>query len=82
MNKDMFAKMGMFSLLFIVLLYFISDFSSFWYTIDYTLTESTPDMESLSLMWTTVITATLIQGFVLFAALLGANLQFTPVEEH
>ena len=82
MTKDMFAKIGMFSLLFIVLLYFVSDFSGFWYTIDYQITSGlTLDAESLNLIWTTLITATLIQGFVLFAALLGANLQFTPTME-
>lgn len=79
-SKEMFAKIGLVSIIFMLFLVIINDQGNIWATlstVDVTLANS----QSLELLWTGLVAATLLQGFVVFAALLGANLLFTPVKE-
>lgn len=81
--KEMFAKIGLVSIIFMLFLVIINGLGNIWADpsklplVDVALANN----QSLELLWTTLVAATLLQGFVVFAALLGANLQFTPVQD-
>ncbi|MHA2298312.1 MAG: hypothetical protein ACXAEU_18355 [Candidatus Hodarchaeales archaeon] len=75
--KDVFSKIGLVSIIFLLFLIVIDTQVITWATLN-TVDKTTANIQSLQLMWTTLVAATLIQGFVIFSALLGANLQFSP----
>ena len=79
-NKQLFGTIGLTLFVFLLLLMVVSGFGGItWATIP-----GLPSItiESLNLLWTDLFPVVLIQGLVLFAALLGVNLQFTPVKKH
>ncbi|MFX0182343.1 MAG: hypothetical protein ACFE95_04590 [Candidatus Hodarchaeota archaeon] len=77
-NKEIFGRIGFAIITFILLMFFITaQESGIWATLP-TVKPSRANQKSLELLWTTLATATIIQGFMLYAALLGSNLQFTP----
>ncbi|MHA1450054.1 MAG: hypothetical protein ACTSP4_11595 [Candidatus Hodarchaeales archaeon] len=78
--KEMFAKIGLISIIFMLFLVVINDQGNIWANLS-TVDVALANGQSLQLLWTGLVAATLLQGFVVFAALLGANLQFTPVKE-
>lgn len=77
-SKDMFGKIGLAVVIFILLLFVLdARGTGLWAAVD-------PDAgakDPLELLWKKdfLVTATIIQAFVLFAALLGINLQFAPI---
>ena len=76
-NKQLFGTIGLTFFVFLLLLIVVSDFSMIqWGTLP------VDSKMSLELLWTDLFPIVLIQGLVLFAALLGVNLQFTPVKKH
>ncbi|PWI47422.1 hypothetical protein CEE45_12030 [Candidatus Heimdallarchaeota archaeon B3_Heim] len=77
-HKETFGKIGFFIITFLLLIFFIeAQGSGNWATLQ-AVDSSLANQRSLELLWTTLVTATLIQGFMLYSALLGANSQFTP----
>ena len=80
-NKEIFGRIGFTIIIFILLMFFIAaQESGFWATLP-AVKPSKANQESLELLWSTLATATIIQGFMLYAALLGSNLQFTPTKK-
>jgi len=80
-NKDTYGKIGIFIIIFLFLILIITtQESEIWATLD-TVDPSSANHTSLQLLWTTLATATLIQGFLIYSALLGSNSQFSPVSE-
>ncbi|NHJ01066.1 MAG: hypothetical protein EAX86_02940 [Candidatus Heimdallarchaeota archaeon] len=78
-KKQMFGTIGLASFVFMLLLMVFSGLpGATWAPV------SSTAGTSLSLLWDIngLFPAVLIQGFVLFAALLGVNLQFTPAKKH
>ncbi|MFX0117478.1 MAG: hypothetical protein ACFFB3_23225 [Candidatus Hodarchaeota archaeon] len=76
--KDMFGKIGLAILIFMLLLFVVdSRGTGLWAVVD----PSAGANDPLELLWKQdfLVTATIIQAFVLFAALLGINLQFAPI---
>ncbi len=78
-NKDIFGKVGFIIIVFFLFVFFLGAQESGTWAILQTTDPSSANEKSLELLWTTLVTATLIQGFLIYAALLGSNLQFTPV---
>jgi hypothetical protein len=77
-NKDAYGKIGIFLLIFLLLISIIMDQGTeIWATLE-TIDPSLANHTSLQLLWTTLATATLIQGFLIYSALLGSNSQFSP----
>lgn len=77
-NKDTFSKIGIFFIIFVLLVFLImSQGSDIWAILD-TVDISLANQNTLQLLWTTLVTAILIQGFLIYSALLGANSQFSP----
>lgn len=76
-NKQLFGTIGLALFVFLLLLIVVSDFSMIQWGI-----LPVDSKMSLELLWTDLFPIVLIQGLVLFAALLGVNLQFTPVKKH
>jgi len=77
-NKDIFGKIGIFLIIFVLLIFVImTQGSEIWATLE-TVDSSLANQISLQILWTTLVTATLIQGFLIYSALLGANSQFSP----
>ncbi|MFX1534585.1 MAG: hypothetical protein ACFFDI_10220 [Promethearchaeota archaeon] len=79
-NKEVFTKIGLILIIFLLFLVGLQAQGLSWASLP-TSPLATANTTSLQLLWTTLVAATLIQGFVIFAALLGANLQFTPVKK-
>ncbi|MFX1512498.1 MAG: hypothetical protein ACFFCQ_07925 [Promethearchaeota archaeon] len=81
-NKEMVGKIGIAILIFALLLFIIDARApDVWATLP-GFSSDTANDKSLEFLWKEpLVTATLIQGFVLFAALLGINLQFTPTRK-
>jgi hypothetical protein len=80
-NKDTYGKIGIFILIFLLLIVIImTQGTEIWATLD-TVDPSTANYTSLQLLWTTFVTATLIQGFLIYSALLGSNSQFSPTSK-
>ena len=77
-NKDIFSKIGIFILIFILLIFVIMTQGSEIWAILETVDSSLVNQMSLQILWTTLATAILIQGFLIYSALLGANSQFLP----
>ncbi len=81
-NKDTYGKIGIFIIIFLLLIFIImAQGSGIWATLE-TVDPSSANQKSLQLLWTTFVTATLIQGFLIYATLLGSNLQFSPVSKN
>ncbi len=78
-NKDLFGKIGIAVIVFFLLVFFLEAQESGIWAILQTTDPDSANEKSLELLWTTLVTATLIQGFLIYAALLGSNLQFTPI---
>lgn len=77
MSKELFGKIGFVVLLFAAFLYIFSLINIPLATLiakDVT----TANQVSLENLWVDMNGVTLIQGFVIFTALLGASSQFTP----
>jgi len=80
-NKETYGKIGIFLLVFLMLIAIIMDQGTeIWATLE-TVDPSSANHTSLQLLWTTLATATLIQGFLIYSALLGSNSQFSPVSK-
>lgn len=81
-NKEILGRIGFAIIAFILLVLFIDgQDNGIWATLP-TIQLSLANERSLSLLWTTLATSTIIQGFMLYAALLGSNLQFSaPTKE-
>jgi predicted secreted protein len=76
-NKETFSKIGIFFIIFILLVFFImTQGSDIWATLD-TVDINLANQKTLQFLWTTLVTAILIQGFLIYSALLGANSQFS-----
>ncbi|MFX1284926.1 MAG: hypothetical protein ACFFB5_14795 [Promethearchaeota archaeon] len=77
-NKEVLGRIG-FAIIGFILLVLIVDAqdSGAWATLQ-TVKPNLANERSLGLLWTTLATSTIIQGFMLYAALLGSNLQFSP----
>ena len=77
-NKQVFGTISLSIFVFLLLLIVVTNIqdSNTWTDV------ATGTTTSLELLWTNLFPAVLIQGFVLFAALLGVSLQFTPVKKH
>ena len=78
MSREMFGKIGLAVVIFILLLFVLdARGTGLWAAVDPDADENDP----LELLWQKefLVTATIIQAFVLFAALLGINLQFAPI---
>ena len=77
-HKETFGKIGFAIITFLLLIFFIeAQGSGNWVTLE-GYDPNLANQRSLELLWTTLASATLIQGFMLYSALLGANSQFTP----
>lgn len=77
MSKELFGKIGFVVLLFAALLYIFSLVNIPLATLT-TTDVTTANQLSLVNLWDNMNGVTLIQGFVIFTALLGASSQFTP----
>ena len=77
MSKELFGKIGFVVLLFAALLYIFSLVNLPLATL-VTTDVATANQLSLVNLWDNMNGVTLIQGFVIFTALLGASSQFTP----
>jgi hypothetical protein len=78
-NKEILGRIGFVIITFIFVVFLINaQDTGFWVTLP-TVTPNLANKKSLELLWTTLVTATIIQGLVLYAAILGSNLQFTPM---
>lgn len=77
MSKELFGKIGFVVLLFVALLYIFSLVNIPLATLT-TTDVTTANQLSLVNLWDNMNGVTLIQGFVIFTALLGASSQFTP----
>jgi len=83
-KKGIASRMGLAIIMFLLLLLVIN-YAGAGLFADLTgnmVPKITSNTDTLTLLWTTLFTVTMIQGFVVFAGLLGANLQFTPVKDH
>lgn len=79
-NKELVAKVGLVTIIFLLFLLVLDSLSPGSATLS-AVSVTLANVQSLELLWTVLATATLLQAFVIFAALLGANLQFTPVQD-
>jgi len=77
MSKELFGKIGFVVLLFAALLYIFFFFNIPPATLTRT-DVTTANQLSFANLWDNMKGVTLIQGFVIFTALLGASSQFTP----
>ncbi|MHA1513522.1 MAG: hypothetical protein ACTSRJ_05600 [Candidatus Hodarchaeales archaeon] len=77
MSKELFGKIGFVVILFAALLYIFSLINIPLATLT-TTDVTTANQLSLVNLWDNMNGVTLIQGFVIFTALLGASSQFTP----
>ncbi|MHA1207374.1 MAG: hypothetical protein ACTSQ9_03705 [Candidatus Hodarchaeales archaeon] len=77
MSKELFGKIGFVVLLFAAFLYIFSLINIPLATLT-TTDVTTANQLSLVNLWDNMNGVTLIQGFVIFTALLGASSQFTP----
>jgi hypothetical protein len=77
MSKELAGKIGFVILLFAALLYIFSLVNIPLATLT-TTDVTTANQLSLVNLWDNMNGVTLIQGFVIFTALLGASSQFTP----
>ena len=76
--KETFGKICFVTIIFLLLVLFLeTQGDGNWATLQ-TIEQNLANQKSLELLWTTLVTATLIQGFMLYSALLGVNSQFTP----
>ena len=78
MSKELLGKIGFVVLLFTALLYIVSLVNIPLATTLTTTDIATANQLSLANLWDNMNGVTLIQGFVIFTALLGASSQFTP----
>lgn len=76
-NKETLGRIGFALITFILLILFVDTQDGVWVNLP-TVSLNLANKNSLSLLWTTLVTATIIQAFMLYTALLGSNLQFTP----
>lgn len=77
-NKEVLGRIGFAIILFILIVLFINNQGGgFWATLP-AVEQSSANEKSLELLWTTLATSIIIQGFMLYTALLGSNLQFSP----
>lgn len=84
--KDLFSKAGLVLIIFFLFLIVLDargiDPATLNFVDPATLDSPiTTNSLSLQILWTDLAPVVLLSGFVLFAALLGANLQFTPISE-
>ena len=77
MSKELVGKIGFVLLLFTALLYIFSLINLPLATLT-TTDITTANQLALTNLWDNMNGVTLIQGFVIFTALLGASSQFTP----
>jgi len=77
MSKELIGKIGFVVLLFVAMLYIFSLINIPLATLT-TTDVTTANQLSLVNLWDNMNGTTLIQGFVIFTALLGASSQFTP----
>ena len=77
MSKELFGKIGFVVLLFAAFLFLFSLINIPLATLT-TTDVTTANQLSLANLWDNMNGVTLIQGFVIFTALLGASSQFTP----
>ncbi|MHA1214427.1 MAG: hypothetical protein ACTSPG_03980 [Candidatus Hodarchaeales archaeon] len=75
-KKQMFGSIGLSLFGFLIMLVVVGNLNSATWSLNPT------TKTSLEYLWTDLFPAVLIQIFVIFAALLSVNLQFTPVKEH
>ncbi|MHA2273732.1 MAG: hypothetical protein ACXACI_17935 [Candidatus Hodarchaeales archaeon] len=77
-SKDLFGKIGMAVVIFILLLFVLDARGpGIWAEVD----PNAGAKDPLEMLWQRdfLVTATILQAFTLFAALLAINLQFAPV---
>lgn len=77
-QKDSLGKIGLFLIIFLLVIILLEAQGVGNWAILQTVDPGIANQRSLELMWTSLVTATIIQGFLLYTALLGANSQFTP----
>ncbi len=78
--KKMFGKIGITLVSFFLILFLLNSLGSgMWAETLSTVNRGTANEVSLRLLWTTVVTATIIQAFVFYVALLGMNMVFNPL---
>ena len=77
MSKELFGKVGFVLFLFTALIYIFSIINIPLATL-VTTDVVTANQLALTNLWDNMNGVTLIQGFVIFTALLGASSQFTP----
>ena len=79
-RKELFGKIGIVLVSFLLVLFLLNSLSTgIWAETLSTVSRGTANKESLRLLWTVVVTATIIQAFVFYVALLGMNMLFNPL---
>jgi amino acid transporter len=79
-SKEMFGKIGIVLVSFLLVLFLLNSLSTgIWAETLSTVSRGTANKESLRLLWTVVVTATIIQAFVFYVALLGMNMLSNPL---